>query len=400
MKLSDVADVLTVPGNPRIVALSGSLLTPGNAIWFPLFPLYLLARGVEPIEIGVVFAVGIALSLGANLVGGWAADALDRKSVILLAGSGSALGMLALALLGPPYFMTSAISYGLVMFGSGLGRGPMSALLYESSSRQKGAAQAAPYFLPSMAAIPMPFLGALLSNAVGLSWVFAAGAGLTGAAVVVRVVGLTDSHRSTAKKSRERTEHASKPFRWEILAGPVAGITLLYAVIAFSSGAYSPFMPLYFTKVLGSSLAFFGLLASIGLAIAGLLSFSSGWIVDRFGTLRAMGWSFAGEAMLVSGLVFVRNLVLAGVLYESWDAVDWLDQMAPAVFIGDKTVGPRRATAMSIFTFATSAPRVFAAGIGGAMFVWDPVSLLVMEAIVSAASALAILAYLAVAHSS
>lgn len=395
MKLSDVADVLTVPGNPRVVAISGSFLTPGSAIWFPLFPLYLLARGVSPIQIGIVFAAGTALTLLSSLAGGWAADRWGRKHVILLAGALSATGMLVLAILTVPYFETAVASYGLVMFGSGLGRGPMSALLYESATKRKGASQAAPYFLPSMAAIPMPFIGALMVAHLGLPAVFATGAALTGVAVALRALGLTDSHPGRSTTSATTAAHTPKLLRWELLAGPIAGITLLYAILAFSSAAYSPFMPLFFTQVLGSSVAFFGLLASIGLGIAGVLSFSSGWMVDRLGSLRTMGWSFVGEAFFVTGLVLVRNLILAGILYESWDAVDWLDQMAPAVFIGDKVDGSRRATAMSIFTFATSVPRVFAAGFGGVLFEWNPYSLLVLEAILSVACAIAVFEYLA-----
>ncbi|MDG6913459.1 MAG: MFS transporter [Nitrososphaerota archaeon] len=395
MRLRSLWDVLTVPGNPRVAAISGCFYTPGAALWYPLFPIYLLLRGVTSVEVGLVYAAGLGAGLLGTFVGGRLADKWGRKRMVILSGVLGASATFALALPVSPYFLFAAGTWSLVSFGFGFGTGASSALLYESSKDRKGASMAAPYFLPSIVAIPMPFIGVLFSERFGIFWLFIFAAALSFISVIIRGVWLTETHHPAAGANGGTSEKKTQGRGWrKLLSGPVGGIALLYAILAFSGWAFAPFAPLYFVRVLGSNVSFFGILASIEMVIAGALGFASGQLVDRFGPLKTAGYSMAGEAFCVSGLILARNILVAGVFYESWYAVDFLDQVAPGVFIGGETTPGNRASVMATYRFITQIPSVFAAGIGGILFTWNPYSLLMMEVALSAAAALAVFAYM------
>lgn len=244
-----------------------------------------------------------------------------------------------------------------------------------------------PYVLPSFIAIPMPFLGSLMSQAEGWPWVFLVAGSLLSISGVMYMVLLQEAPSESVRTGSGE----AKRQRWlkpAMLFSPFGAILGIYALIGFGQGITGPFMALYFTKFLGSTVEFFGVLSSIEMASVGLLSFVSGKLVDRFGALRTMGLSFGGEACLVTAMIFVRNILLAGVFYEAWGALDWFDLTAPAVFIGSRVGKERRATAISTFGVATKIPGLAAPGIGGLLFSRYPPIILMTYALIVTTSAL------------
>ncbi len=179
-------------------------------------------------------------------LGGYVGDVIGRKVAVILSGSVVALGVGSFVL--SPLAVT-VVGYALVMLGTSLGSGPTQALLIESApTGKRGSAMASPFFLPSLAGIPMPLLGAVASQAVGWPVVFGASTVL----LVVSVVG------SQLKLSETMESHGLPPkpphsprlsivSRLAVLS-PIALVVSVYLLDGLSEGSYSPFMPLYFTK--------------------------------------------------------------------------------------------------------------------------------------------------------
>lgn len=387
-------DFLVPRGNARIVTVAGIFLTSGTALWWPLFAIFLASNGLGTILIGIVFAVGTLITLIAAPIGGILADRYSRTRVLVIGAVVNAAGMFAFALapLGAPAtFPLLAGIFAVASFGGNLGGGAARALLFESARKeQRGRAMASPYVLPSFVAVPMPFLGSLLSQVVSWSFVFLLAGILVSLTSVTYAWLLVEPGREPLAEGASPSRPARRWFaRWNFLA-PVAALVGIYVLIGFGNGMVSPFMPVYFTEFLGSSVQLFGVLASVEMATVGLLALVSGRLVDRLGSLRTIFVSFAAETVVVTVFVFVRNLLLAGTLFIVWGAMDWLDLTAPSVYIGSHVPKQNRATAMGSFSLATHLPLLFAPGVGGFLFAIYPPLILISYAAIAAASTLAI----------
>ena len=385
-----VWDAVAPPGNPRAVAISGVFLTSGTALWWWLFAILLHEGGLSLLEIGVVIAAGTATSLLSAIAGGWIADIAGRKPVILTATLMNAVGTFFLA----ETVATSVLSFGLVLgvygfvaFGGTFASGSLRALLFESSTAdRRGAAMSAPYVLPSLVAIPMPFIGSLLSRAIGWPVVFLVSGALLCVSFTVYAL-LLEEPRGTLQRPAPRRDPRPRRWAWWMLGSPVVALFGVYSFIGFGQGICAPFMGLYFTRYLGASVPYFGLIASVEMALVGGLAWVSGRLVDRIGALPTMSASLGGEAAIVTGMVFVRNLLLAGGLYEAWSAVDWFDLTAPSVFLGTNVTTERRATVIGAFGTVTRLPTLVAPELGGYLFGIFPPLILVAYATVAATSA-------------
>ena len=171
-----VLDFLVPRGNARIVTVAGIFLTAGTSLYWPLFAIFLASRGLDTVLIGVVIALGTLVALLAAPIGGILADRYSRTGVLVAGAAINAAGLFVYALASSGTLATFWIlagAFGVASFGGNLGGGAMRALLFESARReQRGRAMASPYVLPSFVAIPMPFLGSVLSLVVSWSFVF------------------------------------------------------------------------------------------------------------------------------------------------------------------------------------------------------------------------------------
>lgn len=389
-----VLDFLVPRGNARTVTLAGIFLTSGTSLWWPLFAIFLVSDGLSPVLIGVVIALGTLVALVAAPLGGILADRYSRTGVLVAGAAVNAVGLfvLALASLGSlPAFPILAGGFAVASLGGNLGGGAMRALLFESAHReQRGRAMASPYVLPSFVAIPMPFLGGALSQLVSWSFVFV----LAGALVSVTSLTYGLLLREPVRESSPRADPGTRPgrhwlTRWTFLT-PVLALVCVYVLMGVGQGIVSPFMPIYFTVFLGSSVQFFGVLASIEMATVGVLALVSGRLVDRLGSLRTIFVSFAGETVVAAAMIFVRNVLLAGTFFIVWGAVDWLDLTAPSVYIASRVARENRATALGTFSVATQLPLLFAPGVGGILFGISPPLILVSYAVIAGASTIAV----------
>lgn len=388
---------LTFPGNPRVIALSGIFHTSGISLWGPLFPLFLASQGLGIFAIALVFALGLAAGMLGGPLGGLFADRGGRKRVIVAAATLVAAGgaLFASALL---VSLTSlpllAGAYALVTLGTNVGTGASRALLFESVPPEKrGLAMSSPYALPSLVSVPMPFLGGLLGEGGGWWIVFSLSAGLLALSLVTRARFLKEPHVNRQDSGNSRPGNHSPTGRWRVLSLLVAFV-VTYGAITFGQKLYGPFLPLYFTQYLGASVGFYGLLASLEMGMVGFLAIVSGKLVDRLGALETASLSLAGETVVVGVLVFVRNLYFAGTLYLLWGSADFLDIVAPSVFIGGSVGRERRATAIGSFGVITSLPALAAPVVGGFLYSTYPPLILIVYAVIVGFASLGTLAIL------
>lgn len=391
--LAKAVEALAMPGNPRIVALSGIFYTGGVALWYPLFTIFLVSRGIGLLAIGAVFALGIAASMVAAPIGGILADRGSRKAVMVGARGLIVAGtvILALSALYTAYQLFVMITaYGVFSFGGNMGGGALRALLYETSpAGKKGVAMSSIYVLPSLVAIPMPFIGSLIGESIGWGVVFAMASICMAASFIVYQLWLDEPAKDHDKPLQHMTKQGLGVGQRIGLLAPVIALVAIYSVVFFGQGAYGPYLPIYFTRFLGASVQFYGVLASIDLAIVGVLALGSGLLVDRIGPLRAAALSFAGEAVVVGAMVSVRNILLAGMLYVTWGSVDVFDITAPSVFVGSVVEKEGRATAIGMFGVVTKVPSVAAPSVGGILYGIYPPLILVMYGIIVASAAIA-----------
>lgn len=302
----------------------------------------------------------------------------------MLAGLLVAVGTLMLATL-PLAWLT--VAFAVMMFGSTLGQGPTQALLIGSSSgKTRGSAMASPYFLPSLAGVPMPVLGSIGAQALGWPMVLGAGSALAFVATGVLALRLPREQLELAPDGRGTSQQGYGRGVLVVLA-TLSVLVLVYALDSFSEGSYMPFMPVYFTKYLGAPVEFYGALSSTYLMCVGGMSFVAGKLIDKAGAVTAMIASFLAEATLVFAILLATNFFTAGVLFVVWEAIDLLDRTAPQIVIGERVEPKRRATALSGFSMVTTLSKLPAPAFGAFLYLISPRVLLAFEGVISIASA-------------
>ena len=361
----------------------------GVSFWYPLFPIFLASSGLDLVQVGIVFALGSATSIIGIPLGGYAGDVVGRKATIVLAGAVVCFGTGSLAL--SPRGL-AAVSYSLVMLGTTFGSGATQALLIESSPKGKrGSAMASPLFLPSLAGIPMPLLGAVVGQAVGWSVVFGVSTVLLATSVVGRQIGLSETMEQDGRPPKlSKSPRFSVIPRLAILS-PIALVASVYLLDGFSEGSYSPFMPLYFTKFLGAPVEFYGALSSIYLLLVAGIALVSGKAIDLGGAMKTMIASFGLEAIAVFGMLLTRDWIVSGILFVIWESVDLLDITAPSILIGEQVDSRSRAFALSSFGLLSRLSKVPGPGVGAILFGIFPTAILVLELTVSVVSVVVLL---------
>ncbi|MGD8399235.1 MAG: MFS transporter, partial [Anaerolineae bacterium] len=112
----------------------------GSALLFPFFTLYVTARfGVGMTQVGVLFALFAASSVGGSMLGGALTDRLGRKSMFLFGLIASALSSVLMGLVDTiSWFAVTAILVGLLADAGGPAQQAMVADLLPEEKRAEG----------------------------------------------------------------------------------------------------------------------------------------------------------------------------------------------------------------------------------------------------------------------
>ncbi|MBI3741494.1 MAG: MFS transporter [Chloroflexi bacterium] len=164
--------------NLRALAAKGFLLGANNSIYNVIWQPYALALGATVPVLGVLASIGGWFGLITNFVqplGGWIADRIGRKPVMILAGVFSALAFFMFALAGP-LSLLPLIFVGVILLAiSALGIPASASLVAESAHHEKQASafstMQVAVMLPGIIA---PTLGGFLADRFGHAAIFPA----------------------------------------------------------------------------------------------------------------------------------------------------------------------------------------------------------------------------------
>lgn len=260
---------------------------------------YLRESGVAVVFVGLFFSLAAAVEAPMAFAGGVLADRLGRRSVLVAGRLLRTAGWLV-ALLAPT---TAGLVIAAILLGlGGVAGAGYRALIAESAvPGRRASAFAAVGFVENLVGVVVPPLVGLAAARLGLRWVLAAAATLSGLGVLALATRVRETlppkvaGASAATPAAETRPSASESLRF--IFGPDGRAAALMAVIwlftGFAMSLLPPIWGLYVTDRFGVGYAGLGA-ASTAMALgAALGQLVGGQVADRIGHSRLMVISLA-----------------------------------------------------------------------------------------------------------
>ncbi|MBX5467605.1 MAG: MFS transporter [Firmicutes bacterium] len=351
-------------------------------LYLMLWPLYVEHLGGGPVALGSLAAVGGAVSALVLLPGGWLADRWDRRQLAIAAGLLAAPAPLLFAWAPSWRWLIP----GMVLFHAAqFARPALQAIVAEAAPPNVMASRYGVVMSAFEAGMAVgPPVGAWMAEAAhGFGPVFVAAAVLSGLAVLALLPLRPHPQRARGalRPSRPRPWHRPALRRW-------IGFMAVFATV--QSLAF-PFAVPYWRGVGGLGLETLGWIGSVGIAAATVAGPLWGWLAERIGFIRALGWGLGFTAVgwaLVAG--FPRHVGVALLAATLRGAEEGCGTVAGAA-IG-RTVPPEDAgTAYGWFNWVAEVGRAVGPVPGGLLYRWWPTAPFLLTAAITAALAFAFL---------
>ena len=248
--------------------------------------------------IGVLGSVTSVALITSSFVGGFLADRVGRKKVIVL-GSGMLVPSLFACTIAPNVFWVIG-AYFVQIFSISLSQPAFTALVADMSrlsSRGRAFGRFNLFWIGS--AVPAPFVGGFLADSMGLRFPFIV-AVLMAFVGLVASFGLAGISSGTARRSEVIAEGED-----EKILMPFGRVLLLFGTIGLLSGLASgllmPLNRLYPMEKLHVSATELGLVFSLGFAlVTTLVQIPGGTLTDKFGRKPIMLFSLLGAPFVVA----------------------------------------------------------------------------------------------------
>jgi DHA1 family multidrug resistance protein-like MFS transporter len=248
--------------------------------------------------IGVLGAVTSVALITSSFVGGFLADRVGRKKVIVL-GSGMLVPSLFACTIAPNVFWVIG-AYFVQIFSISLSQPAFTALVADMSrlsSRGRAFGRFNLFWIGS--AVPAPFVGGFLADSMGLRFPFIV-AVLMAFVGLVASLGLAGISSGTARTSEVIAEGED-----EKILMPFGRVLLLFGTIGLLSGLASgllmPLNRLYPMEKLHVNATELGLVFSLGFAlVTTLVQIPGGTLTDKFGRKPIMLFSLLGAPFVVA----------------------------------------------------------------------------------------------------
>lgn len=248
--------------------------------------------------IGVLGSVTSVALITSSFVGGFLADRVGRKKVIVL-GSGMLVPSLFACTIAPNVFWVIG-AYFVQIFSISLSQPAFTALVADMSrlsSRGRAFGRFNLFWIGS--AVPAPFVGGFLADSIGLRFPFIV-AVLMAFVGLVASFGLAGISSGTARRSEVIAEGED-----EKILMPFGRVLLLFGTIGLLSGLASgllmPLNRLYPMEKLHVSATELGLVFSLGFAlVTTLVQIPGGTLTDKFGRKPIMLFSLLGAPFVVA----------------------------------------------------------------------------------------------------
>jgi len=289
----------------------------GDGLYFYILPLYIRELGATPVEVGTFFSVMLLAAAFTPLLGGFLADKYDRKK-IMIAGWLMWMPVPILFSLAKDWFQ---LLPGAVLYGFWIGQPAFSAYIASSAEKEKMTLTFTVLSSSwSLGYIFSPALGAYLSDAVGIRWVFYLTFILYGTCTSVlflissQSVATQTSHLSSTATSFRR----KKLFVW----------SAFFAVIMFFMLLVRPLIPQILKDEFHLTDSLVGILGSITFLGSGVLGIYLGRIGDRWKKAGAISvcmvlCSVSAIILVLFNNFFALSLVsfLMGASYTTWSLI-------------------------------------------------------------------------------
>jgi len=295
---------LDTAGSQRWAAPTRSILLAGNAMtmigvffFVPFLPLFLKTRGATPLLIGAVLAAGSLGRAAAQYPGGWLADRVGRRPVLV--SSVLVYGLTFLFYLASVPAAVFIALRALHAFIGGLYQPAAAALLADlTPADERGAAYAQLRASDMVGILAGPVLGGLVAG-LNLAYVF------IGAAVLclLGAAGLGLVPRAEPQASAEVAP-------LDLSLGMIRALlpaALLGSAIYYVFGTYDSIWSLYITSR-GATPFLVGLSFATYAFPVVLLGGAAAWLVDRLGARRAGTVAVATYGLLNAAYPFIANV--------------------------------------------------------------------------------------------
>lgn len=286
-----------VRGNILVLTVSGSIGMFCRSMVFPYTPLYILALGGEPAQVGLVYALGPIGGLLMFPIAGYLADRVDRGKLIAYTGYFSAFALFINAI-APSW---EWIAGARMLQGFAVFQFPATSAIVADSlppeNRARGLATMAA--LSGSVALLAPYVAGSALDAYGVESGMRVLYGIMAAAyaggATINLIFIKETRQSTEVSVRMATlavtlkeVYAGIPRLLRSFSGQIKAHAAVIILCFVANGVASPFWVVYAKTHIGLTSSEWGLILLVEMALRNLTSIPAGFLVDRYGRTRFM----------------------------------------------------------------------------------------------------------------
>ncbi len=316
--------------NLAVMAGTWALMSPFTAATNVYSSLYILELGGSPVDVGLVVMVGTVVLAFSRLIGGYLADTIGRKRILVPMTT----------LYGASYFLYAlAPDWTWVLWGTVVGS---LALMYQPAVQAivadtlppeaRGRGLTASQTPSQLTALAGPPLATVLVSAMGLESAMRLLCSVTALAVMSAGLSRTLLVETHSRKAALGFRQALKEYveALRLLKGDLGRLLMVTSSVRALYRMSFPFAQIYAVKTLGVSEEFWGLISTAMSFESTFTTLISGYLADRIGRSVVMAMGYA------SGAIGLGMLALAPVGQPLYVLVSMLVAVAfasrPAAF--------------------------------------------------------------------
>ena len=339
------------------------------AYW--VLPAFLVSLGAGPAQLGLIEGVAESVASFAKLFSGYLTDRIDRRKPLVVAGYAVANAVKPLLAI-----VTAWWHILLIRFSDRLAKGvrgaPRDVMVAESVPKNRlGSAYGLIQSMDSAGAIAGPLAALVLLSRFGIRSVFWAAAIPGALCVLVALVGIRETKRTSARRHEGSSKSASASSRLEgrkSIKLPASFYFVLVAVTLFSLGNSSDMFLVLRAQNVGIAVALAPLLGLVFNITYTLASWPAGWFSDHVSRrlVGSVGYViFAAVYFIFGRAPSTLAIWIAMAIYGFYNALT--QPVLKALVV--ETVGESvRGRALGIYFFATSVATLAASLITGGLW--------------------------------
>lgn len=393
--------------------VTGSLGMFSRGMVFPYIPLFILSLGGEPVQVGIVYALGPLAGILVFPIAGYLADYMNRTWVIVFTGYFSA-GVVLINAAAPSWEWVALAS---LLRGFSVFNFPAVSSIVADSLRpeRRGRGMAIMAASTGLPALLAPWAAGSMLDAfgveAGMRILYVVMASAYGIGATIHLIFLKETRTRT--KDSIRFSNLSQTFKSSYIDIPqmvrnfppsLRGLSVVIILCFIANGIASPFWVIYANTFIGLSSTQWGLILLVETALRDLAIIPAGFLIDRFGRARfvigALISSTAIPLFLLAGtfteVLVIRCLIGLASAFFSPSTSALLADLVPSEIRGRTMAAIGRGSVMIGAAsggtggpgtgFLIAIPLMLASWAGGRLYSWNPVStwLLVLALMVGA----------------